>query len=307
MNNKIAKAHLALFAAGCLWGLMSPVGKLAMDAGISGISLAAMRMIGGAVCFWTASLFAPKEKVAKRDFVKLFFAALLAIVFNQGLFILGLSLTSPVDATIITTSLPIITLILAALFLKEPATPMKIAGVVIGAAGALILIISNHTGSGIYGNVLGDLFCLFAQISFACYLTIFRGFIGRYHILTLMKWMFTYAALCFIPLSWNSLSEMMKSSFPSAVWLEIGYVVLFGTFFAYLLIMVGQKTLRPTLVSMYNYVQPIVGTVVSVWLGVGSFGWMKAFASVLIFIGVYIVTQSKSREQYRKEVTRIKS
>ncbi|HCM21650.1 MAG TPA: EamA family transporter, partial [Porphyromonadaceae bacterium] len=110
MNNKIAKAHLALFAAGCLWGLMSPVGKLAMDAGISGISLAAMRMIGGAVCFWTASLFAPKEKVAKRDFAKLFFAALLAIVFNQGLFILGLSLTSPVDATIITTSLPIITL-----------------------------------------------------------------------------------------------------------------------------------------------------------------------------------------------------
>ncbi len=295
MNNKIVKAHIALFAAASMWGLMSPVGKMAMNAGITSLSLTSMRMMGAALCFWIASLFAPKEKVSKRDFLLLFFAGLLGIVFNQGMFIFGLSLTSPIDATIITTSVPIITLILGLLFLKEPVIPMKILGVITGAVGALVLILSNYNNAGISGNIWGDILCLFAQISFACYLTFFRGLISRYHVFTLMKWMFTYASICFIPFSFHDLSEMISLSFPIGVWLEVGYVVLFGTFFAYVLILVGQKTLHPTVVSMYNYAQPVVGTIASVFIGIGTFGWIKGVASVLIFAGVYIVTQTKSR------------
>lgn len=295
MNNKIVKAHIALFAAASMWGLMSPVGKMAMNAGITSLSLTSMRMMGAALCFWIASLFAPREKVARRDFLLLFFAGLLGIVFNQGMFIFGLSLTSPIDATIITTSLPIVTLILGILFLKEPVMPMKIVGVVIGAVGALILILSNYDSTGVSGNIWGDLLCLLAQTSFACYLIFFKGLISRYHVFTLMKWMFTYASLCFLPFSFHDLSEMVSTSFPVGVWLEVGYVVLFGTFFAYVLIMVGQKTLHPTVVSMYNYLQPVVGTIVSVVIGIATFGWIKGIASVLIFVGVYIVTQTKSR------------
>lgn len=295
MNNKIVKAHIALFAAASMWGLMSPVGKMAMNAGITSLSLTSMRMMGAALCFWIASLFAPKEKVSKRDFLLLFFAGLLGIVFNQGMFIFGLSLTSPIDATIITTSVPIITLILGLLFLKEPVIPMKILGVITGAVGALVLILSNYNNAGISGNIWGDILCLFAQISFACYLTFFRGLISRYHVFTLMKWMFTYASICFIPFSFHDLSEMISLSFPIGVWLEVGYVVLFGTFFAYVLILAGQKTLHPTVVSIYNYAQPVVGTIASVFIGIGTFGWIKGVASVLIFAGVYIVTQTKSR------------
>ncbi|MDR2913771.1 MAG: DMT family transporter [Tannerella sp.] len=301
MDHKIIKAHLALLLAGCMWGLMSPVGKMAMEAGVTSLSLTSMRMIGAAICFWIASFFAPGEKVNKRDLILLFFAGLLGIVFNQGLFIFGLSLTSPVDATIITTSLPIITLILAALFLKEPASLMKITGVIMGVIGALILILGNRNSTDVSGNIGGDLLCLVAQISFACYLTVFKGLISRYHIFTLMKWMFTYASICFLPLSIKDLLAMTSQSFSAGVWLEVGYVVLFGTFFAYVLILVGQKTLRPTIVSMYNYVQPIVGTIVSVLLGIGTFGWIKAVASALIFAGVYVVTQSKSRSQELKQ------
>ncbi|MEA4917003.1 DMT family transporter [Proteiniphilum sp.] len=295
MNNKIVKAHIALFAAASMWGLMSPVGKMAMNAGITSLSLTSMRMMGAALCFWIASFFAPKEKVAKRDFLLLFFAGLLGIVFNQGMFIFGLSLTSPIDATIITTSLPIVTLILGILFLKEAVIPMKILGVVIGAVGALILILSNYNSTGISGNIWGDMLCLFSQTSFACYLTFFKGLISRYHVFTLMKWMFTYASLCFIPFSYHDLSEMISLSFPVGVWLEVGYVVFFGTFFAYVLIMVGQKTLHATVVSMYNYMQPVVGTIASVIIGIATFGWIKGVASALIFVGVYIVTQTKSK------------
>lgn len=295
MNNKIIKAHIALFAAASMWGLMSPVGKMAMNAGITSLSLTSMRMMGAAFCFWIVSLFAPKEKVSKRDFLLLFFAGLLGIVFNQGLFIFGLSLTSPIDATIITTSVPIITLILAVLFYKEPVMPVRIAGVIIGAIGALILILSNYDGSDTSSGIWGNVLCLIAQISFACYLTIFRGLISRYHVFTLMKWMFTYASICFIPFSLYDLSNMISSSFPVIVWLEVAYVVLFGTFFTYILVLVGQKTLHPAVVSMYNYLQPVVGTIFSLLVGIGTFGWIKGIASALIFAGVYIVTQTRSR------------
>lgn len=299
MNSKIIKAHIALFAAACMWGLMSPIGKLALNAGITSLSLTAMRMLGAALCFWVASLFAPKEKVSRRDLKLLFFAGLLGIVFNQGMFVFGLSLTSPIDASIITTSLPIITLILGILFLKEPLVPMKIFGIIIGAAGALVLILSNHDATSA-GNIWGDLLCLFAQTSFACYLIIFKGLISRYHIFTLMKWMFTFASLCFLPFSFHDLSEMFSTPYPVNVWLEMGYVVFFGTFLAYLLVLVGQKTLHPTIVSMYNYLQPVVGTIVSVLIGIGTFGWVKGVASALIFLGVYVVTHAKSDIREKK-------
>lgn len=303
MNVRIVKAHAALLGAAAMWGLMSPMGKAAMEAGITGLSLATMRMIGGAVCFWIASFFAPREKVSSRDLMLLFFAGLLGIVCNQGCFTFGLSLTSPIDASIVTTTMPIVTMILAALFLREPVAPKKVTGIFLGSIGALMLILSNRGGAAVEGggSILGDALCITAQISFACYLTIFKKLISRYNVFTLMKWMFTYAAICFIPFSYRDFSMMMTMTFPVAVWMEVGYVVLFGTFFAYILILVGQKTLRPTVVSMYNYVQPIVGTAVSVFLGMGIFGWEKALAAVLIFIGVYVVTQSKSRAQMLAE------
>ena len=301
MNSKILKAHLALFAAGCMWGLLAPVGKAAMEAGVTGLSLASIRMIGAAVLFWIASLFAPKEKVNRRDLFLLFFAGMLCILFNLGVFTVGLSLTSPVDSTIITTSTPILTMLLAALFLKEPITSVKVLGVILGAVGAMMLIFSNNEGLEISGNIWGDIICFVAQISFALYLTLFKGLISRYNVFTLMKWMFTYSAICIAIVSFRDLSDMAAQAFSVQVWLEIGYVVFFGTFVAYILVLVGQKALRPTIVSMYNYIQPVVATIVAVLIGMGTFGWIKALASALIFVGVYVVTQSKSREQMLKE------
>lgn len=302
MDGKVVRAHVALIAAAAMWGLMSPIGKAAMDAGITGLLLANMRMIGGAACFWIASLFAPKEKVNPHDLFLLFFASMLGIVCNQGCFTFGLSLTSPVDASIVTTTMPIVTMVLAALFLKEPVTPMKVSGIFLGSIGALMLILSNRgpvSQGG--GSMLGDALCITAQVSFACYLTIFKKLIARYNVFTLMKWMFTYAAICFIPFSYHDFAVTDFSDCTVTVWLQVGYVVFFGTFVAYICMLVGQKTLRPTVVSMYNYVQPVVGASASILLGMGHFGWIKALAAILIFTGVYVVTQSKSRAQMLAE------
>ena len=295
------KGHLALLGAAIMWGLMSPIGKTALENGISGLSLATFRMTGGAICFWIASIFAPKEQVKPHDLMMLFFAGLLGIVLNQGCFTFGLSLTSPIDASIVTTTAPI-AMIVAAIYLKEPVTGKKVIGIFLGSIGALTLILSSQGSTdGKGGSIPGDLLCLLAQISFSFYLAIFKGLISRYNIFTLMKWMFTYAAICFIPFSYHEVSTIHFHEISTSTWACVAYVIVGGTFLAYILMMIGQKTLRPTVISMYNYVQPIVGTSVSILLGMGTFGVAKGIAVALVFTGVYIVTQSKSREQMLAE------
>ena len=306
MNLMKLKGHGSMLGANVMWGLMSPMAKFVMVGGaVTPLVVTDLRITGAMVLFWIASFFQKPERVTPKDLLKLLGASLLAIVFNQGCFIFGVGMTSPVDASIITTSMPLLAMVLAAIYLKEPITGKKVLGIAVGATGALLLILGSHQVSEVKaaGNhyIWGDLLVLLAQLSYALYFVLFKNFVNKYSLITIMKWMFTYAAICFIPFSYRDFSAMTTMSFSATVWMEVGYVVLFGTFFAYILMLVGQKTLRPTVVSMYNYIQPIVGTTVSVFLGMGVFGWTKALAAVLIFVGVYVVTQSKSRAQMLAE------
>jgi drug/metabolite transporter (DMT)-like permease len=285
---------------------MAPIGKDAMSHGIGGFEMVTFRAVGGAVCFWIASLFAKKEEVRHKDMLLFFFAAMLGIVFNQCCYTIGLSLTSPVNASIMTTTMPIVTMILAAIFLREPITGKKVMGIFMGATGAFILITgSSAGGADNSGNLSGDLLCLLAQCCFAVYLTVFKHLIARYTVITCMKWMITYAAIVIMPLSYNRMSQLAWSEISAVTWLETAFVVVCGTFLAYILMMRGQKTLRPTVVSMYNYVQPIVACVVSVMVGLGVFGWGQAVAVALVFSGVWLVTQSKSRRELKHESKRM--
>jgi drug/metabolite transporter (DMT)-like permease len=299
MKNPQIPGHLMALFANMLWGLMSPVGKSAL-AEFSALSIVTFRMVGAAACFWLLSAFCKREQVDHRDMLRIFFASIFALVCNQGVFIFGLSLTSPIDASIVTTTLPIVTMIVAALYLKEPVTNKKVVGIFLGALGALILIMSGgQVGSD--GNLLGDLLCLMAQISFSIYLTVFKSLSQKYSPLTLNKWMFTYASMCYIPLSYRDISTIEWGGISTAAYWQVAYVVVGGSFLAYILLMAAQRRLRPTVVSMYNYMQPIVASVVAVCLGMGTFTVQKVVAVALVFLGVYIVTQSKSRQDFLQE------
>ena len=304
MKSEAYKGHLAMLMANVLWGCMSPSSKIVLSSGlINAISLTTFRMLGAAIVFWIASIFTRKEHVPHEDLKHLFFAALFGIVFNQGTYIFGVSQTSPIDATIVAASTPIITMIIAAFYLKEPITGTKILGIFVGAAGALTLILSGQqtavTGNG-SNNVWGDILCLIAQCSFSIYVVVYKGLIGRYSPVTLMKWMFTYSAICTIPFSYNSVVSIDFATLPLDIYLNIAVVVLGGTFFAYLLVPIGQRILRPTVATMYNYVQPIIASIITVIVGLDTFGLMKSIAIALVFLGVYIVTRSKSKEQLKQ-------
>ncbi|WP_373799552.1 DMT family transporter [Bacteroides heparinolyticus] len=297
---KNIQGHLFALSANILWGLMAPIGKSALTE-FSPLSVTTFRMVGAAACFWLLSLFCKREQVDHRDLLKMFFAALFALVFNQGVYIFGLSMTSPINASIVTTTLPIVTMVVAAIYLKEPVTNKKVLGIFVGALGALILITSSRAAANGNGSIFGDLLCLAAQISFSIYLTVFKGLSQRYSPITLNKWMFVYASICYIPFSYRDVAAIEWSGISASALLQVGYVVVGGSFLAYIFIMSAQRLLRPTVVSMYNYMQPIVASTVAIILGLGVFSPEKGVAIALVFLGVYIVPQSKSRKDFEKE------
>ncbi len=298
-NEKSHKGHLLVLSANIIWGLNSPIAKSVLN-NLTAFSVTTFRMMGAAAAFWLLSLFLPKETIEKKDRIRIFFAALFAVVFNQGLFIFGLSKTSPIDASIITTTAPIITMIASALFLKEPITSKKIVGIIVGASGAITLILSGQANINNISSGLGNALIFTAQFSFAIYLTVFRDIITKYSPVTISKWLFLYASLCFLPFSFNDLKTLPYSTISIDIWLQLSFVVFGATFLAYLCMMSAQKLLRPTLISVYNNIQPIVATLLALALGMDSMGWDKALAISLVFIGVYIVTQSKSKADLEK-------
>lgn len=295
-NNKALTAHLCLFCAGAFWGLMAPVGKAAMMHGIDGIDLVSFRVLGGAVLFWLTSLFTKKEHVPVRDIFALAGAGLFALVFNQCSYTIGLNMTSPSNSSIMTTSMPIFAMLLSFLILGEPITLKKAGGVLLGCAGAVIIITTSaQAGSARVGNIWGDLLCMSAQLSFALYLALFKPLAQKYSLFTMNKWMFTWATVLIWPFSASHVAQIDFASVPVSTWWETAYVILFGTYLGYICMMVGQKILRPTVVSIYNYVQPVVSVTVSVIVGLADFKLIQAFAAVLIFTGVWFVVKSKSR------------
>jgi drug/metabolite transporter (DMT)-like permease len=225
---------------------------------------------------------------------------------NQMSFVVGLSTTSPVDASIVVTLTPVLTMIAAALFMKEPITVLKVAGVFIGCAGALLLVLTSANSSTAERSWLGNLFCLSSCIAYALYLTLFKKLIQRNHPLTLMKWMFLFGSLMVLPICYKPLSQVPFADLPIQMWGKLAYIILGATFVTYLLIPIGQTRLRPTTLSMYNYMQPIITTLVAVFMGMDSFTGEKLLAAGLVFAGVYVVTQSKSRKQLDSEKAQLK-
>ncbi|MCM1151728.1 MAG: DMT family transporter [Alistipes sp.] len=300
------KGHAALWVANIIWGLNAPICKSVLTSadnpgGVNPFALSVYRMVGACLLFWAVSLLLPRERVAPRDILRLLFASVFGIQLNQMLFLWGLSLTSPIDSSIIATIVPVLTMILATVFLREPITWLKSGGVALGCFGALLLVYVSRHEAGQTSSVMGDVLCIVSAVSYAAYLTAFRDTIVRYSPVTTMKWMFLFAALVAVGIYYRPLVEVDYAALTSATWGGIGYVVVCSTFVSYLMVPVGQRFLRPTVVSMYNYVQPVVAVVFTVLVGLDSFGFSKCLAALCVFAGVWLVTKSKSRAQLESE------
>lgn len=294
-NNRAAWAHLSIFTAEVFWGLMAPITKSVIAGGIDSVGVVTFRVVGAALLFWLASLFTPGTHVPRADKIRLAGAGLVGIATNQCLYTIGLGLTSPIDASIITTSMPIFAMILSFIILHEPITWLKAGGVAIGCVGALILVWQTSVGGGHDGNLAGDLLCMVGQLSFALYLSLFNPVVRRYDAITVNKYMFGWATLIVAPFTLPHTVRLPWASISVGAWLGVSFIVCLGTFICYLLSINAQKVLRPTVVSIYNYVQPIVAVSTTVLVGMSVFTPWQGAAIVLVFVGVWFVSKSKSR------------
>ena len=299
-NKRIATGHLASAAAYVIFGINVVVCRdIATDGGIAPIVLFAMRSLVAGALFWLASLVTPKEKVPPKDLLLLAGAGILGLFLPQITFLHAIELTTPVDLSIMSTTTPIFTMFVAAIFLKEPITWKKVLGVALSFGGILWLILQSTTGAKGPSETqpLGIVYCFANYIVFATYLGTCRNLIARYSVVTSMKWMFLASFIFSIPFVLPHLGGTDFAAVSGQVWWEIGYMIFFSTFLAYYLIPIGQQRIRPTLVSMYGYLQPIIAIAVAIWAGMDRLTVTKVIAALFVFTGVWVVNQSRAAAQ----------
>ena len=296
-NNPII-GHLACFIAYAIFGFNIIVCKDLTSGGIiSPLAIFCMRAIGAGSLFWLVSLFLPKEKIEKKDYIRIFAASMLGFFTCQITFLAGIPYITPMDCSILSAMSPIYTMVIAAIILKEPITLQKAGGVAISFAGIIYLIISKtgNIGGPAETTLFGVLMIILNSLSFSMYLGIFKPLIGKYSVVTFMKWIFLFAFAVSFPFAGKEIVTLDWTSIPKIQLVELSYLIVCATFITYFLIPVGQKRIRPTLVSMYSYVQPIIAIVISISLGMDTLTWQKVLAAFMVFGGVIIVSYSKSR------------
>ncbi len=292
MSRRIIVAHLAVIGANVIYGINYVVAKGIMPDYLQPRAIILFRVLGAMLVFQLVSLLYPKEKVQRKDLWRLALCALFGIAINQVMFFEGLNLTTPINASIIMVGIPILVLVFAHLMIGERMSRSKIAGIVLGAAGAAWLILRGGSFSFASGNFLGNLMIVINASSYAFFLVLVKPLMVKYSPLTIMKWLFTFGFVFIFPFSVQLFVESDFASIPFNIWLSVGYVVLFTTVIAYFLNNFSLKNLSPTVNSSYIYLQPFLASLLAMAMGKDRLTWIEIIAALLIFTGVYFVIKN---------------
>ncbi len=295
ISNK-AKAHISLLCVNMIYGANYLVAKGLMPHKIEASALVFLRISGAGLLFLMLKFFI-KEKVERKDIARLALCGFLGVATNQFFSMNGLSLTSPVDAAIIITALPIFTVIISFFLLKEPLTTQRILGVSIGGIGAVLLIYLGNSGLGT-GSVTGNIFVAINALAFAFYLVIVKPLMGKYKPITVIVWTFLFGFIFMFPFCIEKLLHTNFEAFETTNWISLFYVILGPTFLAYFLNMFALQYVKPTVSSSYIYVQPAVAMILVAVVSYfvvnsqykGDITIVKLLCCILIFMGVYLIS-----------------
>ncbi|MCH1431673.1 MAG: DMT family transporter [Flavobacteriaceae bacterium] len=298
MNSR-ALALLAAFGATTIYGLNHTIAKVVMPHYIGPFGFIMLRVVGASVLFWTISLFVPKETIERKDYLRIAGAAFLGMCINMLMFFKGLQLSTPINSGVIVTLTPIIILILSAFFLKEKLTLFKFLGIVLGFTGAIILILYGNTTQVLNApNIpLGNTMLLINATSFGAYLVMVKPLTEKYSTITLMKWMFLIGIFYTFPVTYSEFSEVSWAILPFEVIWRMGFVVVGTTFMTYMLNVYALKTLPPTAIGAFTYLQPLITILYAVITGNDILDGVKILACLLVFVGVYLVSKKRKTDR----------
>jgi drug/metabolite transporter (DMT)-like permease len=297
MMNRHVKSHLALLGTNVIYGLNYVIAKGIMPDYMMPRAIIFLRVSATVLVFWILHFITPKIKVERRDLVKLAICAVFGVAFNQILFFEGLNLSTPINASIIITVIPVVILVFSHFMLKERVTSIKVLGIMLGAAGALIVILSS--GSGEFGSstMLGDFMVFVNSVSWALYLVLIKPLMGKYDSITIMKWIFSFGLILIFPFTFTSFTEASFTTIPFNIWMSISFVVFGATIIAYFLNNYSLRTVSANVNGIYIYLQPLVASIVSILFGKDHLTVIKTIAAILIMSGVYFVTRQTNRKK----------
>lgn len=285
-----AAPHLALLAVQLLFGSLPIVGKFTLRV-IPAVALVGMRVAGATLLLFTLARCAGSFRpIARKDWLLLVVSSVLGLILNQWLFVTGLSLTTAINTTLITTSIPVATLVVAMLSGSDRATWRRILGIGVAAAGVLLLV---GPGRGDFSaqTRLGDLLLISNAFCYGTFIAISKNLMMRYSALTVITWIFIIACIATIPAGLISLSHISVSSIPLTVWIEVAYIIIFPTAGAYFLNAWALARVPPSTVAVYIYLQPLIAFVLAPLVLGEALGFRAIISTLLIFAGVFVVTR----------------
>ncbi len=292
----MSKRTWALIAAtlvSIIYGVTFTIAKDVMPKYVQPFGFITMRVGGSVLLFWLISFFGPKEKIAREDFPRIIAAALFGVALNMLTFFKGLSYTSPIMGAVLMVTTPMIVLILSAIIMKERMKKRKMFGIILGLAGTVTLILYGKSVVNAPNATLGNLLIFINAISYGFYLILVKKLMDKYNAFTFVKWIYTFGFLMVLPFGWSEFHAIDWANLPTSIFWKIEFVVVFSTFLTYLLNLVSMRELKPTTVAVFIYLQPLFATIFAVGLGKDELSLVKLLSAVLIFAGVYLVTQKK--------------
>ena len=296
----MSKRTLALIGAtivSIIYGLTFTIAKDVMPKYVDAYGFILMRVGGSTILFWLVWLFSRmpenvrKERIDRADFPRIIWAAFFGVALNMLSFFKGLSLTSPISASVIMVSTPMIVLVLSAIIIKERIRKRMALGIILGFIGTAFLILYGKSIGNASNASLGNFLVFVNATSYGLYLVLVKKLMDKYNAFTFVKWIYLIGFLMVLPFGWGEFEAVNWALMPMDMYWKIGFVVVFSTFLTYLLNLLSMKELKPTTIAVFVYLQPVFATVFAISLGKDELTLVKIVSAILIFTGVYLVTQ----------------
>jgi drug/metabolite transporter (DMT)-like permease len=285
-------AVLSATLASAIYGLNHTIAKGLMPSIISPYGFILLRVLGASIIFWGISSFYPSEKIDAKDWLRFIGCAFFGMALNMLMFFKGLSLSTPINSSVVITLVPVLLLILSAVFLKERITWLKSTGIGIGLLGALLLILFGLKTQQNAPNIpLGNLLFIVNATSYSVYLIMVKPLIVKYSSITLMKFFFLFAVIMNLPVGLSEFLDVawLDLSFDS-IW-KLAFVVIGTTVLTYLCNIYALKQLSPSTIGAFIYLQPLLATIFAILAGADRLSPLRIGAASLIFLGVFLSTR----------------
>ena len=290
--NQRTFAIIAVSIATLIYGVTYTVAKDVMPNYIKPYGFILLRVSSATLIFWTVGLFTKQQKIEKSDYKKILIASFFGITINMLAFFKGLSLTSPISASVMMVTSPIMVLIFSSILIRKPIGKQRILGVFIGLTGALFLITLGNSSTGTDTNsAFGNFLVFLNAASYGLYLVLAKDLVKKYNPIVFIKWLYLFGLIFVLPFGYSELTAVVWQEIPTNIYWNISFVLVFTTCISYLFNLYGLSKLKPTTVSVFIYLQPVIASIYALIVGSDSLNLVKICATLLIFLGVYLVTK----------------